>query len=407
MSRKVVNLASLIALLLLPFGLGFQNLAFATAANYKTRLSMAPDSLGKVVLVGSGNFGSAMATVIAPNVLPKDLNMWVFEENLSNGEKLTDYINKYHENPRYLPGITLPSNVVAVPDVAECCRDADVVVFVLPHQFLSGILPKLKDVISPRARIVSLIKGVDFADGGVKLISDTISEGLGGRPCSVMMGANVASEIARNEFAEGTIGCRDKTDGEVLKRVFQTEKFRVTVVEDGPGVEVCGALKNIVALGAGFSDGLGFGGNTKSALIRLGLLEMIRFTRLFFPATTKSTTFWESCGVSDLITTCYGGRNRKCAEAFVKAWDAEKGGGDWDAIEEKLLNGQKLQGTLTAKDVHAVLVARKAVDDFPLFTTVYKIAFEGLHPKNIVDVRHILNEQDGKEHNNIIGRSRL
>jgi len=134
---------------------------------------------------------------------------------------------------------------------------------------------------------------------------------------------------------------------------------------------------------------------------------MIRFTRLFFPATTKSTTFWESCGVSDLITTCYGGRNRKCAEAFVKAWDAEKGGGDWDAIEEKLLNGQKLQGTLTAKDVHAVLVARKAVDDFPLFTTVYKIAFEGLHPKNIIDVRHILNEKDGKEHNNIIGRSRL
>merc|ERR1711920_908276 len=118
--------------------------------------------------------------------------------------------------------------------------------------------------------------------------------------------------------------------------------------DDIAGVELCGALKNVVALGAGFCDGLGYGGNTKAALIRIGLQEMKAFIRYFYPD-VKDATFLESCGVADLITTCYGGRNRKCAEAFAKT------GKSWDVIEKELLNGQKLQGTLTAKEVHEVL----------------------------------------------------
>merc|ERR1711972_320710 len=121
--------------------------------------------------------------------------------------------------------------------------------------------------------------------------------------------------------------------------MFNNQNFRVRIIEDVPGVELCGGLKNVVALGAGFSDGLDFGGKTKAAIMRVGLQEMKDFIRFFYPE-TKDETFLESCGVADLITTCVGGRNRKCAEAFARA----KGQKKWGEIEAELLDGQKLQG---------------------------------------------------------------
>ncbi len=142
-------------------------------------------------------------------------------------------------------------------------------------------------------------------------------------------------------------------------------------------MELCGALKNIVAVGAGFVDGLGFGGNTKAAIIRIGLVEMMKFCKTFYKG-VKTDTFFESCGVADLITTCYGGRNRKCAEAFVKT------GKSWEVLEKELLGGQKLQGTLTAKEVYMVLKNQKLLGEFPFFHKVYLIAYEGEAPAGIV-----------------------
>merc|ERR1719372_44097 len=124
--------------------------------------------------------------------------------------------------------------------------------------------------------------------------------------------------------------------------------FRVGSINDVAGVELCGALKNVVALGAGFCDGLDLGGNTKAAIIRTGLKETAKFAKTFFSG-IKDDTFMESCGLADLVTTCFGGRNRKCAEAFARKE------GTWDEIEADKLNGQKLQGTITSKDVMVVL----------------------------------------------------
>ena len=143
--------------------------------------------------------------------------------------------------------------------------------------------------------------------------------------------------------------------------------------------QLCGALKNVVALGAGFCDGLGFGGNTKAAIIRIGLKETAKFAKMFFKG-VKDDTFMESCGLADLVTTCFGGRNRKCAEAFAKKE------GDWDALEQKMLNGQKLQGTITAKDVMVVLRSKGLVEEFPLFSRIHEIAFEGKPAETLIEV---------------------
>merc|ERR1712183_836042 len=162
-----------------------------------------------------------------------------------------------------------------------------------------------------------------------------------------------------------------------------TPDFSVQSVEDTAGAELCGALKNVVALGAGFSDGLGFGGNTKAAIIRIGLKEMQAFCNLFYgDRSIKNETFLESCGVADLVTTCFGGRNRKCAEIYVK----NAGKKDWATIETEELNGQKLQGTGTCEDVMKAIKGKSKEADFPLFVMIHKIAFEGMDPAQLVKI---------------------
>uniref|UniRef100_A0A8C0GIR1 Glycerol-3-phosphate dehydrogenase [NAD(+)] n=1 Tax=Chelonoidis abingdonii TaxID=106734 RepID=A0A8C0GIR1_CHEAB len=300
----------------------------------------------KCCLFGSLPWGSAIAKIIGKNIQKSNrfdpvVKMWVFEE-IINGRKLTEIINKEHENVKYLPGHTLPKNVVAVADVIEASAGADVFIFVIPHQFITRICDQIAGHIKPGAFGISLIKGVDEGAEGLKLISDIIREKLK-IEVSVLMGANIASEVADEKFCETTIGCKTEKHGQIFKELMQTPNFRITVVDDCDTVEICGALKNIVAVGAGFCDGLDFGDNTKAA----------------------------SCGVADLITTCYGGRNRKVAEAFVRT------GKSIEELEKEMLNGQKLQGPQTSAEVYKMLKQKNMVDKFPLFSTVYQICYEG------------------------------
>lgn len=296
----------------------------------------------------------------------REVSMWVFEE-MVNGRKLSEIINTEHENVKYLPGITLPDNVVAVTDVVEAAKDADILVFVLPHQFVGGICQKLKDHVKEGAFAISLIKGVDASHGGLQLVSHGIWDTLG-IDVSVLMGANIANEVAQEMFCEATIGARDENNGKVLYELFHTDYFRITVTKDASTVEICGALKNIVAVAAGFCDGLNFGSNTKAAVIRIGMSEMLNFSQAFYK-NVEMATFLESCGVADVITTCFGGRNRRVSEAFAKA-DGKK---SIEELEREMLNGQKLQGPLAAMEVHALLKEKGKEQEYPLFTTVYQI----------------------------------
>jgi glycerol-3-phosphate dehydrogenase (NAD+) len=351
--------------------------------------------------------------------------MWVFEEEVTipieskhyyeadkSPQKLTALINKYHENVKYLPGIDLPKNVVANPSIEDAVSGASILVFNLPHQFIGKIAQQMRGHIFPFARGISCIKGVNVSDDAINLFSESIGENLG-IYCGALSGANIANEVALEKWSETTIAydpprvdSRNPTpqgpspstshvnlqqlehkdahgrtskvkltalppeypplEHPVFKALFHRPYFHVRLVSDVAGVSLGGALKNIVALAAGFVDGRGWGDNAKAAVMRVGLLEMVKFGKQFFAETVHAGTFTEeSCGVADLITSCSGGRNHRCAKLSVQE------GISIEQIEKRELNGQKLQGTLTAAEVNSFLKARGLERDYPLFTAVY------------------------------------
>lgn len=154
-----------------------------------------------------------------------------------------------------------------------------------------------------------------------------------------------------------------------MKAAFHRPYFHVNVVEDVAGISIAGALKNIVALAVGFVEGLGWGENAKAAIMRVGLLEIVSFSKAFFPESHQSTFLKESAGVADLITTCAGGRNVKIGRYMAET------GEDAQTAEKKLLNGQSSQGVLTAKEVHELLTNVGRVEEYPLFEATYQIIF--------------------------------
>jgi len=341
----------------------------------------------RITVIGSGNWGSVAARIAAQNALRNDdfedeVRMWVFEE-MWEGKKLSGIINDTHMNPKYLPGVNLGSNLKAVPDLPQAVHGATMLIFVTPHQFIKRLTPQIKSTMAPDAHAISLIKGMDVTEDGFQLISSLIEKELG-IDCSVLMGANIANEIAKESFSEATVGYKDghEKSGQLWQRVFHTNYFNVSTVPDPVGCELCGTLKNIVALGAGFVDGLDLGNNTKAAIIRIGLLEMRRLAQQCFPS-VKMETLFESAGIADLITTCFGGRNRQCSEAFVRAIRDGRPK-SFDEIEKELLGGQKLQGVLTSHEVQAILRVRGLEKQYPLFTTINRIVNGSVAPESIV-----------------------
>lgn len=406
----------------------------------------------RVAIVGSGNWGTTIAKVVGENVLEnpdlfeQDVQMWVFEEDytipkdskhydpgsaLSNKpQKLTQLINGLHENVKYLPGVPLPKNIVANPDLANAVDGATILVFNLPHQFIARTCQSIVGKIVPYARGISCIKGVSVNDEGCELFSDMIGHELG-IYCGALSGANIANEVAREKWSETTVAydppqmdskhptpagtpqgssidlTKLNVDGGEhpskkskmhpklqplpsefpplhhanMKKLFHRPYFHVRMVHDVAGVSLGGALKNVVALAAGWVDGLGWGDNAKAAVMRVGIMEEVRFGKMFFGSSCRTETFTEeSCGIADMITSCSGGRNFRCAKMSV----AE--GKSIDEIEERELNGQKLQGTSTAHEVYAFLKKEGKETEFPLFTAVRNV-LEGVNkPADIPDL---------------------
>lgn len=342
----------------------------------------------RVSIIGSGNWGSAIGKILAENtrghadLFEPTVRMWVYEE-IIEGQKLSHLINERHENVKYLPGVQLPANLWATNDIVEAVDGASIIVINVPHQFVSSICKDMKGHISPMARAISCIKGISVSPNKIHLFSNVIAQQLG-IYCGALSGANIATEVAQEKWSETTIAYNDPNpgpiDGATMRQLFHRPYFHVRVVSDVAGVEISGALKNVVAMAAGFVEGLGWGDNAKAAVMRVGLLEMVKFSTLFFPASRAATFTEESPGVADLITSSSSGRNFRCAREFVRT------GKDIETIEREMLNGQKLQGTTTAKELHEFLSRQGQVSQFPLHTAVYRILYEGLKPQDLPSV---------------------
>ncbi|KJP86131.1 glycerol-3-phosphate dehydrogenase (NAD(+)) [Plasmodium fragile] len=340
----------------------------------------------KVSVIGGGSWGTVVSKIVAENTHKSKIfhplvRMYLKEEIVDN-EKLSNIINTKKENVKYMKGMKVPDNVVATSDLKDAVEDADLLIFVVPHQYLENVLNEImkNENLKKDAKAISLMKGIKIDNCKPTLLSSVIEEKLK-IGCAALSGSNIANELSKEHFSESTIGFEDAQDAGIWQELFDRTYFKINCVQDKPGVETCGALKNVVAVGVGFLDASRNSYNTKSAIIRIGLDEMKRFARLFFPDVLDET-FLDSCGLADLITTCLGGRNLKCAREFA----TRNGTDSWEQIEMELLNGQKLQGIHTAKEVYGVLEHHKLKNEFPLFKTIYEIAFRHKNPSSIIDV---------------------
>jgi glycerol-3-phosphate dehydrogenase (NAD+) len=341
----------------------------------------------RVGIIGSGNWGTTIARVIAENVVGQPdfddtVNLWVFDEQI-DGESLVDIINTRHENVRYLPGFPLPASIVAIADLARVAESSDFLVFVVPHQFLAGHLRTMAGHLQPGATAISLIKGLTFVDGGIELVTDTIERVLHIK-CGGLMGANIANDIAACDFCESTLVAPipgDAASADAWLRILDCAYFHVETLADIAGQQLFGTLKNVIAIAGGIVDGLGFGQSSKAAILRHGLVETYNFGRWIFPDRgIQVDTMLASCGFGDIVASAYGGRNRRCAEAFVKT------GKPFPQLEAEMLNGQHLAGTVAAGEIFQLLKSRKATKQFPFFTTISLIIEQKVPPSQIFQV---------------------
>ncbi|CCH45026.1 Glycerol-3-phosphate dehydrogenase [NAD+] [Wickerhamomyces ciferrii] len=348
------------------------------------KASLNPVKPYKITVIGSGNWGTTIAKVVAenaaqrPQLFESRVDMWVYEEEI-NGQKLTEIINTKHENVKYLPEIKLPENLVANPDIVSAAEGADLLIFNIPHQFLPRIVKQLQGAnLKPHARGISCLKGLEVTPEGCELLSTYITENLKVHT-GALSGANLAPEVAKEKWSETTVaytipndfqGQGKDIDRLVLKAAFHRPYFHVRVIEDVAGTSLAGALKNVVAIGVGFVEGKEWGSNAAAAIQRYGLNETIKFAEIFFPGETNSDTFTkESAGVADLITTCAGGRNVRVAKHMAIT------GKPAQEVEAELLNGQSAQGIITAKEVHELLENKNLTKEFPLFEAIYQIVY--------------------------------
>lgn len=324
----------------------------------------------KVSVIGNGNWGTAMGRLLAinaaeSNIFDNNVRMWGYRE-MFEGRTLNSIINSERVNPKYLPGVHLPENLTAVDDICSLA-DSDVLVFAVPHQYINAIEP-LRGLIKNKCIGVSLIKGFIATEADdIELVSTSIQKMLE-IDVSVMMGANIASQVAQDMISEGTLAYTDDEAAETIYKLFNCYTYRVTKIKDIYGVELSGTLKNIVSLAYGFAEGLGYCTNTKVAVFRNGLAEIRKFFKFFYPMATSESLF-QSSGIGDLLVSCMSGRNYNCGRLM-----AEKRMSLSDV--EKTMETTKLQGPGTAAVVYNHLRRLKRVEDFPLMSTVYRICYE-------------------------------
>lgn len=317
-----------------------------------------------ICIIGSGEWGSAIVSLLC-----------------KGRKKVDDRIRMYVDSKEHKPHSTIPDHVVTTQDACSACTDADILIFVLPIKSVQETCQKMASVIKKNAVAVSFIRNLLLTESGFELASKVISKTLS-IECAVVTGANSPADVAKKQFCEFTIGSKNRATGLMLQHLLQTPCFRGTVIEDADTAETCSALVNAVGIAVGVIDGLKYGDNTKAAVIRIGLMEIIHLCQIFSPG-CKTDTFFESCGAADLIATSYGWSSRLLGEAVVKS---SKGISE---LEETFLPENESQGPLVVDAICLILERKKLLHKFPLFAAIQNICKRHIKPTQLIDcIRH-------------------
>ncbi|WP_075617665.1 NAD(P)H-dependent glycerol-3-phosphate dehydrogenase [Paenisporosarcina indica] len=320
----------------------------------------------KVVVLGAGSWGTALSIVLADN--GHECLLW------SHRKDQADEINDQHLNEKYLPGTILPKTLKATSSLEEAAGHGKIIVIAVPTKGIREVCRNLKEMINEPMLFVHVSKGIE--PDSLKRISEVIREEVPSHLIEeivVLSGPSHAEEVVLRHPTTVTAACEDILYAEKVQDLFMNGHFRVYTNSDVIGVEIGGALKNIIALGAGISDGLGYGDNAKAALITRGLAEI---ARLGTKIGAQPSTFSGLTGIGDLIVTCTSvhSRNWRAGNLLGK-------GMKLDEVLEQM--GMVVEGVRTTKAAYQLSEFHKV--PMPITRALYAVLFEHVDPKTAVD----------------------
>jgi glycerol-3-phosphate dehydrogenase (NAD(P)+) len=316
----------------------------------------------KITVLGAGSWGTTIALVLHDN--HHDVNLWTFDSEQA------DLIREKHENPQFLPGISLPSDINITTDIEASCHQRDMIVAAVPSQFLRSVLQRIAHLDLDHTVICNVAKGIE--NGSLMTMSEVLLDVLmheRRENIAILSGPSHAEEVSLKMPTMVVSASFKLRTAKTVQEAFVNDYFRVYVNEDIRGVELGGATKNVIAIAAGLSDGAGFGDNTKAAIMTRGIYEI---TRLGTKMGAQPITFAGLSGMGDLIVTCMSrhSRNRYVGEEIGKGRNVAEVLSDMTMVAE---------GVATAKSVHQL--AQKHHVDMPMAEEVYKVLFEDKNPR--------------------------
>ncbi|GIS52369.1 MAG: glycerol-3-phosphate dehydrogenase [NAD(P)+] [Paracoccaceae bacterium] len=337
-----------------------------------------------ISIIGAGSFGSAMAIVLAKSSPNHNILLWARREEIANE------INQSRTNKQYLPKNSkeFPDNISATTNINTAISKSKIIFIAIPGEY---ILETLKDVNLNYKTVVSLVKSIRVSDKGeTETTCQLIKKKFPESKICVLSGPNMYDSLCRGEFAEATIGTDQEEVGITISKLFNPIIFRTNVTKDRLGVELCGVLKNIIALGCGFIDAYSYS-NARATLIRYGLHEMYRLSQKILPTVLFSTFFESSAGIGDLILTTHSGRGILLSKTYAEEYNLnyfkeleiyEK----WDLLESRLFNNMKLPDWHTAFHVGKLLEIRGWYLEFPILYIIYEIVWKDVNPRKMIEV---------------------
>lgn len=311
--------------------------------------------MAKIGVVGAGSWGTALALVLEKN--GHQVTLW------SSREKKAEELRNLRENKDKLPGVEIPKSIEITADMETAVKDKEMVVLGVPSLYIRETASKMAPYSQPGQIVVNVSKGIE--SDSLKTMTEVIEEELAGAEVAVLSGPSHAEEVSREIPTTVVVSAKKKSIAEQIQSCFMNEVFRVYTSPDMYGIELGGALKNVIALAAGVADGLGYGDNTKAALITRGIAEM---SRLGVAAGGHIESFYGLTGIGDLIVTCASmhSRNRRAGILIGQGYTMEEA-----MAEVKMV----VEGVHSAKAAYQL--AQKYQVSLPIIEQINEVLFEG------------------------------